>query len=449
MDNLQTLSDLSGKKIHFIGIGGIGISGLARFVEAQGAIISGSDMHEGSLTKKLKKMGIPISIPHNASSVEGVDLVIHSSIIRPNNVEIIRAKELGIPVLSRKEALPIILGQKKVFAVAGAHGKSTTSAILSAILEESSAIIGAESKEFGCNIRALQGDSVVFEADESDKSFLLCNPYCAIVTNAEPEHLENYNHNLETFYQAYRDFLLLANKRVFNAEDSFLSTQNDLEATRLYPSKDICNIQYTIINGEPYTKFCLKDLGEFEVWGLGEHIVIDASLAILSVIDELPLDKIKQGLKKFCGIKKRFDVLYKGESIIIDDYAHHPTEIEATLKAIECYKDLMNKKDLTVIWQPHKYTRLLDNLEHFQNCFKGVERLIILPVYCVGEEKKEIDFEKLFSNYNPICATNVCREGGSIVVLDKQKEIMRLNEGVIVGFGAGDITYQLRGEHYE
>lgn len=436
------------KSIHFIGIGGIGISALAKFLHAQGVRVSGSDMCEGCVTKELRGMGIPISIPHSKDAIKNQDLVIHSAIIKPGNIEVQEAKGRGIPVLSRKEALPLVLRDKRVYAVAGAHGKSTTTAILSAILQDCSALIGAESKEFGSNTRALKTDKVVFEADESDKSFLECNPYCAIVTNAEPEHMETYGHDLEAFYRAYREFLELAKYRVINAEDEFLGGLK-LECVRLYPSKDISEVEYLLKNGAPKTRFRLqnsgKDLGIFEVYGLGEHIALDASLAILAALECRELEEIRKNIQNFCGIKKRFDVLNSGECVIIDDYAHHPTEIKATLKSLKKYQELTNQQSLCGIWQPHKYSRVLDNLEEFVECFSGVDRLVILPVYTAGEAKKEIDFPVLFAKYKPIFADFVKREGEALALYRDGAEIDRIESGIVAGFNAGDLTYQLRG----
>lgn len=436
------------KKIHFIGIGGIGISAIAKFLKAQGFIVSGSDCNEGSMTKELKSLGIPINIPHNASVIKDFDLVVHSAIIKEDNEEIKEAKRQNIPVLSRKEMLPLILQDKKVYAVAGAHGKSTTTAILSAIMQDFSALIGAESKEFKSNTRALSGNGVVFEADESDKSFLECNPTCAIVTNAEPEHMETYGHNLEEFYKAYYNFLKQAKKRVINAEDKFLGSL-DLEAIRLYPSKDISEVEYFLKEGEPRMRFRLqnggRDFGKFEVYGLGEHILIDAALAILSVVDILDLETLKRNLQRYRGIKKRFDILAHQNCIIIDDYAHHPTEIKATLEALQKYKELVGGGEIQAIWQPHKYSRVLDNLEEFVECFRGVSKLIILPVYAAGEKKVEIDFKKLFASYNPIFADYIQRDQDRLIVYKEGREIELICKGIVIGFNAGDLTYQLRG----
>ncbi|OCR16228.1 UDP-N-acetylmuramate--L-alanine ligase [Helicobacter pullorum] len=435
--------------VHFIGIGGIGISALAKFLFAQGIKISGSDMAEGCITKELQSMGILIHIPHCKEAIKNPDLVIHSAIIKDSNIEVQEAKKKGIPVLSRKEALPLILANKQVYAVAGAHGKSTTTAILSAILQDCSALIGAESKEFGSNTRALKSEKIVFEADESDKSFLECNPYCAIVTNAEPEHMETYGHNLDKFYQAYKDFLALAQYRIINAEDAFLA-KVDLECVRLYPSKDISEIEYFLDNNNPKTRFRLKnnhrDLGVFEVYGLGEHIALDASLAILAALECMELEEIRQNIQKFCGIKKRFDILSDDECVIIDDYAHHPTEIAATLKSLRKYQELIGKSSLRVIWQPHKYSRVRDNLKEFVECFEGVDKLVILPVYAAGEAKVEIDFRNLFAKYNPIFADFVKREKDSLGIYQGAQRIAKIKDGIIVGFNAGNLTYQLRGE---
>ena len=212
-------------KIHFIGIGGIGLSALAKFLANDGHSISGSDIKQTEITNDLAtNFHAKITIPHHSDAVEGVDIVIYSAAVRPTNVEYKAAQALGIELLSRKEALTFILGDKEVYAVGGAHGKSTTSAMLASIIPTSNALIGAISKEFGSNVRHYENDRVVFEADESDESFLNSNPTLAIVTNVEPEHMEYYEYDEERFYNAYRNFLSLAKTRVINAEDEFLAS---------------------------------------------------------------------------------------------------------------------------------------------------------------------------------------------------------------------------------
>ncbi|RDU73970.1 UDP-N-acetylmuramate--L-alanine ligase [Helicobacter anseris] len=439
---MKTIKNL---KIHFIGIGGIGISGLAKYLKSQGAIISGSDIAANKLVNSLKSQGVAIHIPHCPSAIQDQDLVIHSAIIKDDNIEIIEAKKKNIPIFSRKDALEFILGQKKVISVCGAHGKSTTSAMLSSIFNHFGAIIGAESKEFGSNVRENMSEGIVFEADESDKSFLNSNPYCAVVTNAEPEHMESYGYNLETFHQAYRDFLDSAKVACINIDDPFLYTLKDKYIT-LSPKQDIKNIQYFLRDDEPFCRFELKNLGTFEVWGFGEHTASNASLAILIAHTQMDIETIRKNLKNFIGIKKRFDIIQKTGLYIIDDYAHHPTEIVATLKATKTYAKLKQIQKITAIWQPHKFSRLRDNLEAFQESFHDCDELIILPTWKAGEKEIFFDMPKLFAKYSPIIATHIKNNQGIIEIYHQDKLLKSIDKNLVIGLGAGDITYQIRGE---
>jgi len=435
--------------IHFIGIGGIGLSALAKFLAGQGLKISGSDVSKSEITDDLAiNFGAQITIPHHPNAVEGADMVIYSAVIRPNNVEYKRAKELGIKLLPRKEALKFILKDSRVFGVAGAHGKSTTSAILASILQESNALIGAISKEFGSNVRAVDSKDVVFEADESDASFLNSNPYLAIVTNVEPEHMEYYEYDEERFYKAYRDFLELAKLRVLNGEDEFLSKQGDLENIYLYPSKDIKDVEYILIDKKPHTRFKLRDFGEFDVFGLGFHIAIDAALAILAALElGLDIESIRENLLKYKGIKKRFDVVQNNGMVVIDDYGHHPTEIKATMNSIKEYAKLLGVNRIYAIWQPHKYSRTIDNLPGFVECFDGVDELTILPIWAAGEVEVDIDLKGAFSRYNLTMAERITKKDSKVYIYDKDgNTIKKYKDGLVVAFGAGDITYQIRGE---
>ena len=432
-------------KVHFIGIGGIGLSALARFLNNDGHEISGSDMKDSPITSELQNEGICVSCPQEASNIKNdFDLVIYSAAVTDENPELIEARVKQIRTLSRKEALPIVLGDKKNYCVAGAHGKSTTTAILASILQ-SSALIGAISKDFGSNFRYVN-DLVAFEADESDASFLLSNPYCAIVTNAEPEHMEYYHYDYDKFYESYERFIALAKRRVLNAEDKDIQKLKIEEGTYLYPSIDIKNLSYTLKDKEPCTKFDLKNLGTFEVWGFGYHIAVDASLAILAALNELDIESIRANLLKYKGIKKRFDVVQANDKfVVIDDYAHHPTEIEVTMKSVELYDNLTNLNNRIVLWQPHKYSRTSDNLEGFKKCFRRCDELIILPIWTIpGEQKIDIDFEKEFAAYRPIFADRISSSNGRIDLIKDEKIIKSYDEGIFLGVGAGDITYQLR-----
>jgi len=435
------------RKIHFIGIGGIGLSALAKFLYNDGHKISGSDIKQTEITNDLAtNFSAKITIPHHEDAVEGVDIVIYSAAVRPNNPEYQKAKELGIELLSRKEALVSILGDKEVYAVAGAHGKSTTSAMLASIVPKSSALIGAISKEFGSNVRNYPNDRVVFEADESDESFLNSNPYLAIVTNVEPEHMEYYEYDEERFYNAYKNFISLAKIRVFNAEDEFLSSL-DVESIKLYPSKDITNVEFILVNGEPHTRFDFLDLGSFDVFGFGNHIALDAALAILAALElGENIEDIRLNLLNYKGIKKRFDIVQNyGNMVVIDDYGHHPTEIKVTMESLQAYKKLREFNTLNVIWQPHKYSRTMDNLQAFVECFDGVDELVILPIWSAGELPVEIDLKGAFSRYKLLMADSITKEDYIVKVIKDGHVIREYYDGLVTSFGAGDITYQIRG----
>lgn len=429
-------------KVHFIGIGGIGLSALARFMKYSGHQVSGSDIKETPVTKKLQEEGILVSIPQSSNNIKGQDLVIYSAAVQNDNVEVEEAKKQELLLLPRKEALSIIMQKTQNYCVCAAHGKSTTTAILSSILH-SSAIIGAISKEFDSNFRYID-NKLAFEADESDGSFVLSHPYCSIVLNTEPEHMEYYDYDKKKFYGAYKQFLDIAKLRVINAEDEYLKSY-DKYSIKLYPSKDIKNIEYFLKQGEPYTKFELKDMGIFEVWGFGEHIASNASCAILAASQTLSLDQIKENLKNYKGIKKRFDIVQSSKDlVVIDDYAHHPTEIKATIKSVQIYKKYTEQNKLIIVWQPHKYSRTLDNLEEFRRCFMGCDELIILPVWSVNEEAQDIDFANLFMYYNTTIVDKVETSKGKIDLIKEGEVLRTLEEGIVLGVGAGDITYQLR-----
>lgn len=431
-------------RVHFIGIGGIGLSALARFLQYRGYEVSGSDVKSTPITNELEKEGIKVTIPQDAKAITGQDLIIYSAAVQNHNVEIQEAKKQELVLLPRKEALSVIMQKTTNYCVCAAHGKSTTTAILSSILQ-SSAIIGAISKEFGSNFRYID-ETLAFEADESDESFILSHPYCSIVLNTEPEHMEYYNYDEKRFYDAYTKFLDIAKLRVINAEDEFLQNYKGY-AIRLYPSKDIKHIEFILKDDEPYTKFTLKEFGEFEVWGFGVHIAIDASCAILAASQTMEIEDIKKNLEKYKGIKKRFDIVQKSENlIIIDDYGHHPTEIKATFESVNLYNQYKQLDKKIIIWQPHKYSRTMDNLAGFKECFKGCDELIILPVWSVAEEKRDIDFAKEFNQYNLTLCEKIKTTQGKIELLDDKNQVIKeITTGIVLGVGAGDITYQLRG----
>ncbi|MEA3314412.1 MAG: UDP-N-acetylmuramate--L-alanine ligase [Campylobacterota bacterium] len=429
-------------KVHFVGIGGIGLSALARFMKYKGDIVSGSDIKDTPITQKLKDENIKVDIPQSKNNIRNQDLIIYSAAVLDNNPEIIEARNQELKILTRKEALSTIMKDTKNYCVCAAHGKSTTTAILSSVLQ-SSAIIGAISKEFNSNFRYIS-NTLAFEADESDESFIFSNPYCSIVLNTEPEHMEYYNYDKVRFYNAYKKFLDIAKVKVINAEDDYLKDYKG-DAIRLYPSKDIKDIEYILEDDEPYTKFTLKDIGEFKVWGFGNHIALNTASVILATLPILNIEDIRKNLLDYKGIKKRFDILQKKDDfILIDDYAHHPTEIKVTIESVKLYQKYKKVDNIIVIWQPHKYSRTIDNLEAFKSCFMGCDELIILPVWSVAEEIKDIDFKKEFSSYNITFCDKVDTTDANIELIKDNNIIKTINKGIVVGVGAGDITYQLR-----
>lgn len=428
------------KRVHFIGIGGIGLSALALFMKEKKYIISGSDLYPSEITKSLEKEGITIYTPHTQDSIdENIDMVIYSAAIKYDNIELVKARKLGIKVYSRNEALKMILDEKLVYAVAGAHGKSTTSAIFAHIIS-SSFILGAIDKKYQKNMVYKKNTPIVFEADESDGSFLNSNPYLCIITNAEPEHMEFYKYDLNRFYKAYEKFLLSSKIRVINAEDEFLSRFED-DAVRLYPSRDITEFRFFVDNGYPKISFKLKDLGVFECFGMGFHIAIDASLAILAAYHiGYDLEEIKNGLKEFCGIKKRFDILKtSGDFVLIDDYAHHPTEIDATLKSVKQYANALGINDIKVVWQPHKYTRLIQNLDGFKRVLNGND-LYVTNVYSAFEKHQDINLKEHFDGE---LIEDVKRYENHLEFITNNG-VKKIEKGIVICFNAGDLSHKIR-----
>ena len=432
-------------KIHFIGIGGIGLSAIARYLNQKGFNVQGSDIKETNLTKKLRKEGIKVFIPQEEENItDDIDFIVYTAVAKEDNPERVAAKKKGIKTYSRREFLPFIVNDKKVLSVCGAHGKSTTTAILASVLDKANALIGAESKDFNSNARVTDSELLVFEADESDGSFVDSNPFVAIVTNTEPEHMEFYNHNLKAFYSHYEEFLKKAEIRVVNGDDEFIKTLDiPMKKVKLTDAK---NIRYEIRDNKPKTVFEYKNC-EFEVYGFGEHLVLDSLLAIEAASEFLKLEEIAENIKNYKGIKKRFDILEKNSDfILIDDYGHHPTEIKATLHSAKLFAMLNGIDKIVAIWQPHKYSRTIDNLEEFVNCFEGVDELVILPVWAAGEDEVFIDFKKHFLKYNPVFAKKIKKDKNIKLIDENDHFIKEYDKGLIIGFGAGDITYQLRGE---
>lgn len=234
---------------------------------------------------------------------------------------------------------------------------------------------------------------------------------------------------------------------VINAEDEFLASL-DMESIKLYPSRDISNIEFILLEGKPYTKFELLDMGTFEVFGFGDHIALDAALAVLAALElGEDIEDIRKNMLKYKGIKKRFDIIQNYKNcVVIDDYGHHPTEIKVTMQSLQSYKNLRGLTQLNVIWQPHKYSRTMDNLQAFVECFEGVDELVILPIWAAGELEVDMDLKGAFSRYKLLMADSITKEHGVVKVLKDGHVTREYSEGLITAFGAGDITYQIRAE---
>jgi UDP-N-acetylmuramate--alanine ligase len=385
------------KKIHLIGIGGSGMSGLALVLKNLGFEISGSDINKTALTEFLKEKGIKVYYEHSEKNIKNADVVIYSSAIPPSNPELVYAKNLGIPVIPRAEMLGELMRIKYSIAVSGTHGKTTTTSLIAHILElakkDPTVIIGGRILSMNSGAKLGKGDYLVCEADESDKSFLMLFPTIAVVTNIEPEHLDYYG-DLTSLKNAFLEFL---NKVPFfgfcviNEDDSNLKEIKNLIKRRVLSFGFSNEADYQIKNIKLH-----KDFSSFEIFKgnekwisikiplLGIHNVFNATAAVV-VASELGIKKtkIKKSLESFEGIERRLEK--KGEKngvIFYDDYAHHPTEIKMTLKAL---RQRYPTNRIIAIFQPHRYTRTFYLWESFGEAFREADITVITEIYPANE----------------------------------------------------------------
>jgi len=386
------------KHIHLVGIGGIGMSGIAELLINLGYVISGSDLKSTRVTRHLSDIGGRIFKGHSSDHVKDADVVVYSSAVGPENPEIKAARERYIPVIPRAEMLAELMRLKYGVAVAGAHGKTTTTSMVASILTrgglDPTVVIGGRLDIWGgSNAKLGQGDILVAEADESDGSFLALSPTVAVVTNIDHEHLDYYG-SMERIRETFLQFI---NKIPFYGTAVLclddpeiqgiipelrkryitygMSTQADLRAVRLRKQRSGVRFEVTC-HGE--------SLGETTVGMPGEHNVLNA-LAAIGVALELEIDAqaVREGLEQLGGLGRRLQA--KGEAqgvLVLDDYGHHPTEIVATLKTVkECWPE----RRLVVLFQPHRYSRTRDLLERFAVSFNQAEVLLVAPIYPAGE----------------------------------------------------------------
>ncbi|HEY4695736.1 MAG TPA: UDP-N-acetylmuramate--L-alanine ligase [Candidatus Hydromicrobium sp.] len=443
------------KRCFLIGIGGAGMSAIAQVLHGMGFNVSGSDIKESRYTNVLKNEGIKIFIGHSKKNIEGADIIIYSTAIPENNVEIIAAGEKKIPLFARSDILAWILNSRKGIAISGTHGKTTTTSMISLIFRglglDPIIMVGGELNELGSNARYGKGEYVVAEACESDGSFLKYEPFISVVTNIEGDHFDFYK-NIEEIKQSFSKFI--ANTRsgglvILNGDEEYLqnffkSDDKEIIYYGINPENHIYaeNIKfsnftssYTLVTGKDKKPKKIKV--KLNVPGIHN---IKNSLAAFAVCYGMDLDMEKAAdiLKFFTGVKRRFEK--RGEkkgAIIFDDYAHHPSEVKATLEAATQEKN----KRIIMVFQPHRYSRLANLKDKFNSCFDAGDVLIITDVYGSGEEPiPGITGKTLIDNLIDSGFKN------KIIYIPKLQDVteylelnMKQNDMVLL-MGAGDIT---------
>ncbi len=439
--------------IHFVGIGGIGMSGIAQVLLTLGYKVTGSDLKRSATTAQLSKRGAKIMIGHKEENVGNAHVVVISSAVHSDNPEVVAAKRVGIPVVPRAEMLSELMRLKYGIAIAGTHGKTTTTSLVATILTDAgldpTMVIGGKVNSFKTNARLGKGEFLVAEADESDRSFLKLTPTIAVVTNIDPEHMENYrdfDHVMET-YAAF------ANKVPFYG--AVVACVEHPNVKKLIPQLERRVVTYGINEGDFTAKnieqhkgvltfdvvFKGKELGSLSLAIPGRHNVLNALAATAVAFElEVPFAKIKKALGKFKGIERRFQVLLKKKNLpmIVTDYAHHPKEIEAVLRAArEGWRD----SKIICVMQPHRFTRLSSLFDDFVSVLTKPDVLVVVPVYAAGEAPIDgATSEKLAA------AVLGLRGDAENIIYAKDKEEMfakvkgLAEQGDIVLFlGAGDI----------
>jgi UDP-N-acetylmuramate--alanine ligase len=385
-------------KIHFVGIGGIGMSGIAEVLLNLGYAVSGSDLQESDATKRLRSLGARVFVGHQEENLAGnPSVAVISTAVKYSNPEVLEARRRHIPVIPRAEMLAELMRMKYGIAVAGSHGKTTTTSMVAAVLStaglDPTMVIGGRVHMFGANARMGEGDILVAEADESDGSFLLLSPTIAVVTNIDKEHMDFH----QTMEHLSESFLTFINKVPFYG--LAVLCIDDANVLGLAPKVRKRFTTYGLSSEADFTAQDLKmsaagvefralhrgkSLGKLRVRLPGRHSATNALAAVAVARElEIPFAKVRAALGAFTGIHRRFEV--KGEPrgvLVIDDYGHHPAEIRATIGAI---RDSW-KRPLTVIFQPHRFTRTRDLFDEFLSAFEGADRLVLTEIYAAGED---------------------------------------------------------------
>ncbi|WP_157484940.1 UDP-N-acetylmuramate--L-alanine ligase [Gilvimarinus polysaccharolyticus] len=392
------------RRIHFIGIGGAGMSGIAEVLINQGYDISGSDLKESNVTRRLVKLGAKIFFGHSAENIVGADVVVNSSAVGEANPEMQAARDARVPVVRRAEMLGELMRYRHGIAVAGTHGKTTTTSLLASVLAAADRhptfIIGGLVNSAGSNAQLGESRYLVAEADESDASFLHLQPMVAIVTNIDADHMDTYEGDFSKLKQTFIDFLHnlpFYGLAVMCGDDPVV---RDIlpEVARpviTYGLDENCDLHATNIRQDKiFSEFDVVHRGHAETLSVrlnipGVHNILNALAVIAVARDEGVSDKaIVAGLGNFAGVGRRFQVygdfpVEDATAMLVDDYGHHPREVGATIKAI---RDGWPERRLVMVYQPHRYTRTRDLFEDFVDVLSGVDALVLLEVYSAGEE---------------------------------------------------------------
>ncbi|MGH9432202.1 MAG: UDP-N-acetylmuramate--L-alanine ligase [Terriglobia bacterium] len=397
MDSYLTLGKI--RNIHFVGIGGIGMSGIAELLLNLGFAITGSDVKETAVTQRLRGLGASVAVGHSAENVRGAQVVVYSSAVLPDNPEVLEARRLHIPVIPRAEMLAELMRLKFSIAVAGAHGKTTVTSMIAVMLTHAgldpTAVIGGRLDVFGSSARLGKGQLMVVEADESDRSFLYLLPSIAVVTNIDREHLDHYK-DMDEIRSAFLSFM---NKTPFYGaviacwdhpwkeafEPLLPQVRRRLTTYGIEPGARLTAGGIRANNGgssfEVFEQG--RELGRFSLEVPGRHNVQNA-LAAVAVGLELGLEvnAIREGLKRFRGADRRFQIKAELDGMtVVDDYGHHPTEIRATLDAARS----RGASRIWAIFQPHRYSRTKFLFDDFAPAFEGVERVYVMDIYPANE----------------------------------------------------------------
>jgi len=442
------------KDIHFVGIGGIGMSGLAEILLTMGCRVTGSDLKRSPVTDRLRRRGAKVSFGHRADNISKThppQLVVVTSALAKTNPEMSEARDRGIPVISRGEMLAELMRLKYGIAVAGSHGKTTTTSLVAAILDaggfDPTVVIGGRVKSLRTNARLGKGDFLVAEADESDGSFLHLSPTIAVVTNIDREHMDHYKdfEALRATFEAFMAKIPFYGLAVFCADHPETARLAEGFGKRFvtYGFKEKADYQAIKIKQKGWgsqfeVKFKGENLGKVILRQPGLHNVLN-SLAAIAVGRELGIkwSEIRKALAGFRGIGRRLEVVSKGDVTVVDDYGHHPEEIKATLSAL---RTTIGKGRLFVLFQPHRYTRTKDLFDDFAKAFGDADELIITDIYAASEQPIRGVSGELLAD-----AVRKEKKGKGVAYVARVDQLAefvspQLQEGdVVLTLGAGDI----------